>query len=78
LFVVDVWEFAHRQYSAGSRIVVTERSASVMIQMRVIAKIEAGRMSPTVALLEKLARALRVGVPDLFARPPSKPKTRRS
>lgn len=42
-----------------------------------VAKIEAGRMSPTVATLEKLARALRVSVPDLFARPPRRPKARR-
>jgi transcriptional regulator with XRE-family HTH domain len=31
-----------------------------------IAKIEAGRMSPTVATLEKLARALRIKVRELL------------
>jgi transcriptional regulator with XRE-family HTH domain len=31
-----------------------------------IVRIETGRMSPTVATLEKLAKALRIGVRDLF------------
>jgi transcriptional regulator with XRE-family HTH domain len=31
-----------------------------------IARIESGRMSPTVAMLEKLARALGINVRDLF------------
>lgn len=36
-----------------------------------ISRIENGRMSPTVAMLEKLARALGIGVRDFF---PSKPR----
>ena len=36
-------------------------------------RIEARVMSPTVAMLEKLARALRITIPDLF-RPPAKPR----
>ncbi len=39
-----------------------------------IARIESGRMSPTVATLEKLARALGVTVRDLF---PSKERSRK-
>jgi len=31
-----------------------------------IVRIEAGRISPTVAMLEKLARALRIAVRDFF------------
>jgi transcriptional regulator with XRE-family HTH domain len=31
-----------------------------------VVKVENGRMSPTVALLEKLAQALGIGVRDLF------------
>ena len=37
-----------------------------------IARIEAGAMSPTVALLERLAQALEIHITDLF--PPKQPK----
>lgn len=43
-----------------------------------VVRIEVGRMSPTVAMLEKLAKALEMDVRDFF--PPSrrsKPKRRR-
>jgi transcriptional regulator with XRE-family HTH domain len=44
-----------------------------------VSKIENGRMSPTVALLEKLARALEISVRELFPveRSSSEPRTRR-
>ena len=41
-----------------------------------ISRIEQGRMSPTVALLEKLAPALGITVRDFF--PVERPKARRS
>lgn len=40
-----------------------------------IVRIETGRMSPTVKMLETLAKALGIGVRDFF--PMERPKTRR-
>ena len=40
-----------------------------------VAKIEAGRMSPTVVTLDKLARALKIDVRDFF--PPKARSTRK-
>ena len=44
-----------------------------------VVKIENGRMSPTVALLEKLAQALAISVRELFPmeKQSSEPRTRR-
>jgi transcriptional regulator with XRE-family HTH domain len=39
-------------------------------------RIEVGRLSPTVAMLEKLARALRIGVRDFFPVQRQRPKRR--
>lgn len=41
-----------------------------------IVKVENDRMSPTVKLLEKLARALRIGVRDFFPVQRQRPKRR--
>ncbi len=42
-----------------------------------IVRIENGHISPTVALLEKLAKALGIGVRDFFPAAPRRPRTRR-
>lgn len=40
------------------------------VQFSTVHRIEAGRLSPTVAMLEKLAKALDIGLRDFF--PPSR------
>ena len=63
-----------RNHRGLSLRVLGERSG---VSYVTIAKIEADRMSPTVDTLEKLARALRVRVPDLFGPPRKRSKPRR-
>jgi transcriptional regulator with XRE-family HTH domain len=45
------------------------------VQFSTVHRIEAGRMSPTVAMLEKLAKALGIDVRDFF--PPPKRRQRK-
>lgn len=42
-----------------------------------VSRIENGRLSPTVAMLEKLAKALRISVRDFFPPPAKRSRPRR-
>lgn len=46
------------------------------VHFTTIVRIEQGRLSPTVAMLEKLAKALGIGIRDLFPVERSKAKRR--
>ncbi len=46
------------------------------VQFSTVHRIEAGRLSPTVAMLGKLAKALRINVRDFFP-PPRRRQTQR-
>lgn len=52
-------------------------AAKAGISFVTVVRIEQGRQSPTVDMLEKLARALHVHVSDLLPPPPKRPRGRR-
>ena len=56
----------HRGYS------VRELAKRARVGFVTISRIENGHMSPTVDMLEKLAKALRVHITELFPAPPRK------
>ena len=62
-----------RQKRGDSLYTLAEKAG---VHFVTISRIEQGRLSPTVATLEKLARGLRISVRDFF--PVERPKPRRS
>jgi transcriptional regulator with XRE-family HTH domain len=59
-------ELLLRQWREKRGLTVRQLGQESGVSYVTIVKIENGRMSPTVALLEKLADALGIGVRDLF------------
>ncbi len=55
-----------REWRTRRGLTLKELAARADVSYVTISRIETGRMSPTVATLEKLAKALGVGVRDFF------------
>ena len=65
-----------RQWRQRRGYSVRQLAARAGVGFVTVSRIENGRMSPTVAMLEKLAKALEISVRDFF--PADKPGRRRS
>jgi transcriptional regulator with XRE-family HTH domain len=57
---------------------IRELANRANVSRMTVFRIESRRVSPTVAVLEKLARALRIRVGDLFPRPRAAHRPRKS
>jgi transcriptional regulator with XRE-family HTH domain len=69
-----------REWRARRGLSLRELGQRAAVSYVTVARIEAGRMSPTVALLEKLAEALGIAVRDFFpanTRPTPRSRRRR-